>query len=859
MNLVSPTRFELMKSPAHPAPTRRLSAFALALLTAGSVFAGEFNIIESGSEWYYLKSGTPASTWKRETFNPGSTWALGTAPFGYGDDIQYGNHPDFNKGTPGNRPIVHYFVKKFTIPEGVTYTSNDSQAQQDNRFKHIELRIVRDDAVAVYINGVEVFLGYDTVTGEFVRDNLPPTNLNNNTTALSPIEGTFEATPLVIVFDPQNPVLHPVTGNPVPSAEPIPIYTDKPNSIAVELRQASNKTSDARFDLELNLTGRRAEYGMARPGVPGHFDRQVPQGSTHTTHLRSAIGEPAGPFFDFREQDTELQWQITNPTASASWDAVVTEYVTGGNFPDGNRALGLNPLSATAAPTLVWKSEPIDLRNFKNVKVGAKVLGILKEPTNWASADKITFSLRYSGNGITYTTLPWITIGRSASNEKPTAYTDLVAEDALKKAITPTSASDPPASWKELSFDDSTWKTGTKGAGFENNPSDAVNFSTYIDPEFDFKSQMNGANRKYSLYIRSVFGPVQNLDTATALKLRMRYDDGFVAYINGQEVLRKNVSGTPAWNTKASATHDDAQAVLFEEFDISAHRNKLSATEPNVLAIHGFDANNSTDMLIWPVLQIGHPDSEAAAPTLDSITGRSANEPFKPVPEKAVPDEARVLEINYRAELKAGTAAAPATNKALYLDDVYVTGTPIEGDRFDTYMALKAPDAPEELRKADADLDGDSIANILEYAFQSDPTVASLTTPVPEGDEIVQKPILPEIYFENNRIFVKFRLPGAGIRGDAANGFEVLDLNVRPQISFGGLAEDQWMDGRNGVSPFERVGEIEENGDGSVTVTCRSIETYTPAQTKELFVRVRVGVRFPSYLNGREATPYIFN
>ncbi|MGB2820823.1 MAG: lamin tail domain-containing protein, partial [Phycisphaerae bacterium] len=70
------------------------------------------------------------------------------------------------------------------------------------------------------------------------------------------------------------------------------------------------------------------------------------------------------------------------------------------------------------------------------------------------------------------------------------------------------------------------------------------------------------------------------------LVLRMRYDDGFVAYLNGTEVARRNADNPLSWNTAASVEHPNGQAVLFEDIDISAFLDQL-VVGTNVLAIHG--------------------------------------------------------------------------------------------------------------------------------------------------------------------------------------------------------------------------------------------------------------------------------
>ena len=87
-----------------------------------------------------------------------------------------------------------------------------------------------------------------------------------------------------------------------------------------------------------------------------------------------------------------------------------------------------------------------------------------------------------------------------------------------------------------------------------------------------------------------------------ALTLRMQYDDGFVAYLNGVEVARRNAPETPAWNSGATANHPDAQAVVFEDIDISAHAGRLRQGN-NVLAVHGLNQGAADpDFLILPEL-----------------------------------------------------------------------------------------------------------------------------------------------------------------------------------------------------------------------------------------------------------------
>ena len=100
-----------------------------------------------------------------------------------------------------------------------------------------------------------------------------------------------------------------------------------------------------------------------------------------------------------------------------------------------------------------------------------------------------------------------------------------------------------------------------------------------------------------SAYLRVRF-PVGDPSALDRLLLRVKYDDGFVAYLNGVRIAEANAPAAPTWNAAATVQHDDAAAVLFEEVDVSAALGDLAEGE-NLLAIHGLNASlTSSDFLI---------------------------------------------------------------------------------------------------------------------------------------------------------------------------------------------------------------------------------------------------------------------
>ena len=60
-----------------------------------------------------------------------------------------------------------------------------------------------------------------------------------------------------------------------------------------------------------------------------------------------------------------------------------------------------------------------------------------------------------------------------------------------------------------------------------------------------------------TLYLRQTFYIPDNITKQKIIKgaLTIDWDDGFVAYINGQEIARENITGTPTYNSLANASH----------------------------------------------------------------------------------------------------------------------------------------------------------------------------------------------------------------------------------------------------------------------------------------------------------------
>lgn len=173
----------------------------------------------------------------------------------------------------------------------------------------------------------------------------------------------------------------------------------------------------------------------------------------------------------------------------------------------------------------------------------------------------------------------------------------LVPEEADKRVIVPASADEVGETWKsDPAFDDSAWlrsSGGPGGIGYER----STGYEDWIS--LDIEDQMYGQNT--TCYIRIPFTMATGLvGHFSELMLSVRFDDGFVAYLNGAEVARANITGTPQWDSEAETDHESYGRTFDAVFDISEYADRLRAGE-NLLAIHGLNTPATSSDLIFSV------------------------------------------------------------------------------------------------------------------------------------------------------------------------------------------------------------------------------------------------------------------
>ncbi len=153
-----------------------------------------------------------------------------------------------------------------------------------------------------------------------------------------------------------------------------------------------------------------------------------------------------------------------------------------------------------------------------------------------------------------------------------------------------TGTSEPGVGWHRTDFDDSAWPSGPSGFGYGDDDDNTVL-----------------PNGTLSVYIRHTFS-VEDLELVRALRLHVDYDDGFIAYLNGVEVARSNLSGEfPPYN-QSSDTYTEpkicygGQPAVFG-LDSLVY---LLREDANVLAIQVHNSGGgSSDLTVIPFLSAG--------------------------------------------------------------------------------------------------------------------------------------------------------------------------------------------------------------------------------------------------------------
>ncbi|WBV57222.1 DUF839 domain-containing protein [Chryseobacterium daecheongense] len=178
---------------------KKLLTVAALALVSGSALQAQTFVFNKNASWRYIDNNQAQVTqWKDTNFDV-SSWSTGNGPLGYGDPVT----TTINSGL-----TAAYFAKDFSV----------NLADLSDT---MELGVMRDDGIVVYLNGQEV-----------VRDNMPTGTIAFNTPSVTTIDGAAEN--VYNVFS-------------IPKSK----FVNGNNRISIELHNRSGQSSDLRIDAYL--------------------------------------------------------------------------------------------------------------------------------------------------------------------------------------------------------------------------------------------------------------------------------------------------------------------------------------------------------------------------------------------------------------------------------------------------------------------------------------------------------------------------------------------------------------------------------------------------------------------------------
>jgi hypothetical protein len=272
-------------------------------------------------------------------------------------------------------------------------------------------------------------------------------------------------------------------------------------------------------------------------------------------------------------------------------------------FNDGTNAVNLAGLYLTDDTNVLtqWQFPSTNLAAGSYLLVfasGAATPGYLDASNNLHTTFKLAKNdtgqhesvLLVQTDGVTithgYVDYPAQTGDKSYGLAPTMGFSSLIAASHAARATIPTGAI---AGWTNAVFDDTGWLSGSLGVGFGPGYAGSIGLNV---------AAMSNVNA--TAYARMLFQVPSNT-TYSALTLRMKFDDGFIAYVNGREVARSNAPAAATWNSAATRARAGSVTTWDTYSATLAVPHLVAGT--NVLAVHVLNMPiNSGDLLAYPEL-----------------------------------------------------------------------------------------------------------------------------------------------------------------------------------------------------------------------------------------------------------------
>jgi hypothetical protein len=284
--------------------------------------------------------------------------------------------------------------------------------------------------------------------------------------------------------------------------------------------------------------------------------------------------------------------------------------------------------------------------------------------------------------------------------------------------------------WRKLDYSDSSWLRGDGPLG-------------YGTPDVLTPLYFPGATRPITTWLRKEFVVNDAPAVIRNLEFLARFDDGFILYLNGEEILRS--ASIPTGAVRYDTPANSYNSLGYDAFDLSSMASRLVPGR-NVIAVELHqEAGESADALWDASLTYQVSSSPTLAPPVIDPPGGNFQEPVTVTLSNAAPESQIYYTLN-------GTA--PDSSAARYTQPLKISGNVVLKARaykpgFNESVVSSAefifvqpssdsdqdgmPDSWEIQYFSDivaspsADSDSDGLSNLHEYLAGTDPTKGEST------------------------------------------------------------------------------------------------------------------------------------
>ena len=524
-------------------------------------------LVRVGEIWRYFKgTQAPPANWSSRGFDD-SGWLSGPSGIGYGDNDDETELEDMRY------EYISFFARKsFTVAD----TADIDQ---------LILSIDFDDSFIAYLNGTEV-----------ARENISIANPSFD----DPADDNREAG-LMIDID-------------LSAAKGLLVAGE--NVLAIEVHNVELDSSDSSMIPELNSRRLLGLPPVTRIGDVEDLQHLIHlRGVYSKQQLRAVMAEFWENHFttdfdkvaDYLDDLDNSDGSDAMREAQAEVEAATAEYQEYQFFHENafGRFGDLLLYSATSPTQLIYLDNVLNLKSGPNENYAREIFELFAFGVDNSYTQQDIEELARCFTGWTVSKV-WPdrkqAFPASATNP-PTAASVDYADEALVEIgdvwryakgtlePTPTPQGDPTTAWTEIGFNDAAWLSGPTGIGYDDD---------------DDATELDDMRGNYlTLYMRKEFTVNDPQDLGNLL-LSVDYDDAFVAYLNGVEIVRseglENAGNPPAFDQPAQR-YREAEGE-FEDFTLAEHAGLLrAAPEVNVLAIQVHNGSlSSSDLSMLPRL-----------------------------------------------------------------------------------------------------------------------------------------------------------------------------------------------------------------------------------------------------------------